>query len=73
MAHVLKTPREVANALRSVLGNYAHHTGAKLADPFSSLRFLGADEADAPVAVPQTWLLKAGWRRQRAGTGTATA
>ena len=69
-AHVLKTRREAANALRYVLGNFARHArgwgeGAKrFADACSSVRFLGEAEAGdgAPVAAPRTWLLRVGWR-----------
>jgi putative transposase len=63
-SHVLKTRREVANALRYVLGNLAHHArqwGERLAprlDPFSSARFLGTVPEGAPVSPPRTWLLQ---------------
>ncbi len=66
-SHVLKTRREVANALRYVLGNFARHAQQwgearrRYADPASS-RFLGLAENDAPVAAPRTWLLRVGWR-----------
>jgi REP element-mobilizing transposase RayT len=66
-SHVLKTRREVANALRYVLGNFAHHArqwgnavAAQFADAFSSIRFLGFVTPDAPVAAPATWLLRKG-------------
>ena len=61
-AHVLKARREVANALRYVLGNFARHTGGAFIDAFSSVRFLGLAAEDAPVARPRTWLLRIGWR-----------
>ncbi|MCA1825780.1 MAG: transposase [Myxococcales bacterium] len=67
-AHVLRTRREVANALRYVLGNFARHARqrgervAKFVDAFSSIRFLGFVGSDAPVAAPRTWLLGVGWR-----------
>ena len=61
-AHVLKARREVANALRYVLGNFARHTGGRFIDSFSSVRFLGKAGVDAPVAEPRTWLLAIGWR-----------
>jgi REP-associated tyrosine transposase len=66
-AHVLKTRREAAHALRYVLGNFAHHArqwgdrAARFADACSSVRFLGLAEVDAPVAAPKTWLLRIGW------------
>ena len=61
-SHVLATRREVANALRYVLGNHARHFGGELVDPFSSIRFLGFAGEAAPVARPRTWLLRIGWR-----------
>ena len=67
-AHVLRTRREAANALRYVLGNCARHArgwgtkAAELGDWCSSARFLGAADRDAPVAPPRTWLLRIGWR-----------
>jgi putative transposase len=68
-AHVLKTPRETARALRYVLMNFAHHAKAwgetvraTFIDPFSSVRFLASSPgAAAPVAEPGTWLLRKGW------------
>ena len=67
-SHVLRTRREVANALRYVLGNFARHAQqwgervAQFADACSSVRFLGHAGADASVAPPRTWLLSVGWR-----------
>ena len=67
-SHVLKTRREVANALRYVLGNFARHArqwgekAARFGDAFSSIRFLGVAGPDSPVAPPRTWLLSVGWR-----------
>ena len=67
-SHVLRTRREVANALRYVLGNFARHARqwgdrvVQFADAFSSIRFLGFAEVGAPVAAPQTWLLRVGWK-----------
>ena len=68
-AHVLKTPREAARALRYVLTNFAHHARAwgervkpAFIDPFSSVRYLAASPGpSAPVAGARTWLLRAGW------------
>ena len=65
--HVLKARREVANALRYVLGNFARHFGGKFVDPFSSVRFLGLAGKDAPVAEPRSWLLRVGWMAARPG------
>jgi hypothetical protein len=69
-AHVLRSRREVAHALRYVFGNFAHHAqrwGAEIrasfCDPFSSVAFFAAEvPAGAPVAAPTTWLLRVGWR-----------
>ena len=67
-AHVLRTRREAANALRYLLGNFSRHAAqwgdavARFADAFSSIRFLGFAPADAPVAAPRSWLLRIGWR-----------
>jgi len=59
-AHVLRTRREAANAVKYVLGNYRHHTLEHLPprweDPCSSAR------PGARVAPPKTWLLRVGWR-----------
>ena len=60
-SHVLRSGREVANALRYVLGNFARHTGGAFIDGFSSVRFLGLVADEAPVATPRTWLLRVGW------------
>jgi REP element-mobilizing transposase RayT len=75
----LGSPREVRAALRYVLLNARKHAGERAAaapnargcvDPASSGRwFEGWAEGPAPfadrpaVARPQTWLLRAGWRR----------
>ena len=66
-AHVLRSRREAANALRYVLGNFARHAANRgerrpFADAFSSVRFLGLAPAEAPVAPPRSWLLRVGWR-----------
>jgi REP element-mobilizing transposase RayT len=69
-AHVLRSRREVAHALRYVFGNFAHHArtwGAQIrasfCDPFSSVAWFAAEvPEDAPVAAPGTWLLRVGWR-----------
>jgi putative transposase len=65
--HVLRSRREVAHAVRYVLGNYRHHTletvPAHWDDPCSSARYLKSGPADdAPVVSPRTWLLNIGWR-----------
>jgi len=73
--HVLKTPREVRNALNYVLAN-AHNHGQRLAqgiDHFASGWWFdgwrgkhtikGLEGVERPVATPRTWLLTTGWRR----------
>jgi len=77
--HVLRTPREVRNAIAYVLLNARRHLAKRggvlpriaRIDPASSGRwFTGwrgawAVAADAPVvALPRTWLLSVGWRRR---------
>lgn len=70
-AHVLKTPAEVRNAVRYVLGNFASHAArwglpapANAPDPFSSAMtrapWLGQRSLwDEPVTVaPAMWLLR---------------
>ncbi len=64
--HVLRTPREVRNALAYVLCNAAHqgihHPGG--IDPCSSARwFHGVAKALSPLARARTWLLTIGWKR----------
>jgi REP element-mobilizing transposase RayT len=75
--HVLRTPREVRNALAYVLLNARRHlakTGRRLPaaalDPASSGRWFSGWRArhpsphePCPVAAPRTWLLSFGWRR----------
>jgi hypothetical protein len=69
-AHVLRSRREVAHALRYVFGNFAHHAqtwGAQIrasfCDPFSSVAWCAAEVPEnAPVAAPGNWLLRVGWR-----------
>ena len=76
---VLKTPREVRNALRYVLLNARRHArrlaGRVLLDPASSARWFDGWRRDdggrdgvvsldpRPVARARTWLLAVGWRR----------
>jgi hypothetical protein len=76
--HVLKTPREVRNAVAYVLLNARRHlakAGGVLpriarVDPASSGRWFAGWRTGAPpshdppaVAAPHTWLLSVGWRR----------
>jgi putative transposase len=59
-AHLLATPREVANTIRYVLENYKKHTRECLPprwqDPFAS-------SIAAPLHEPKVWLLRVGWTR----------
>jgi REP element-mobilizing transposase RayT len=74
-ARVLRTPREVRNALRYVLGNARRH-GQRLVhgiDYFASGWWFdgwreqpvitGLEGVARPVAAARTWLLAQGWRR----------
>ncbi|HEY5675995.1 MAG TPA: transposase [Myxococcales bacterium] len=67
-SRMLKTPTEVANAIRYVLGNHAHHFGASGIDPFSSAG-LPAAERGSVLAPAVGWLLRVGWRRARLADG----
>jgi hypothetical protein len=77
--HVLKTPREVRNAIAYVLLNARRHfrkrTGlapvGRGIDPASSGRWFdgwfggnGGTKDPPAVARPRTWLLGVGWRRR---------
>ena len=72
---VLRTPKEVRNALNYVLANARHH-GRRLSqgiDHFASGWWFdgfrgnptmkGLEGITRPVATAHTWLLKVGWRR----------
>lgn len=76
----LSTPTETRNALAYVYLNVHHHAkgrglrwSPKLVDPFSSATWFDGwktkiesirKPAPSPVANPQTWMLRVGWRRQ---------
>jgi hypothetical protein len=76
-AHVLRTPAEVRNAVRYVLGNFESHAVRRGAlaspsgwvDPFSSASGKAPREAQASLfrepatSEPQGWLLRQGVRR----------
>ena len=79
-AQILKTPRQVRNALAYVLNNFRRHdevlgdVPSNLTDDRSSAdwfdgfrkRFAYAElDDDAPIAAPHTWLLRVGWRQHR--------
>jgi putative transposase len=57
-AHVMETPREVANTVRYVLQNYRKHARERLPahwrDPFAS-------SVAEPLREPKVWLLRVGW------------
>jgi putative transposase len=59
--HLLRTPREVANALAYVRNNARKHFGDVGVDYYSS-GHLGWAEL---LAVPVSWLLATGWRLAR--------
>jgi REP-associated tyrosine transposase len=63
-SRILKTPTQVVNAIRYVLGNHTHHFAASGVDPFSSAGLSATDRA-ALLAPPVGWLLRIGWRRAR--------
>ena len=75
-AHILRTPTEVANALRYVRGNFAVHAARRgdaapfLPDQYSSAALIDGSlprEQDGPlVSAARTWLLGSGWRLARA-------
>jgi putative transposase len=70
-ARILRTPREVRNALVYMLNNFRKHfRGARGLDPCSSARWFegwrtasGRVVEAAPVARACTWLARVGWRR----------
>ena len=70
-ARMLRTPREVRNALVYVLNNWRKHLrGVRGLDPCSSARWFGGwrsvaatRDVRAPVAMPRTWLARVGWKR----------
>jgi REP element-mobilizing transposase RayT len=67
---LLRTPREVRNALVYVLNNWRkHERDVRGLDPSSSARFFDGWQNVVPVAVAapvaraRTWLVRVGWRR----------
>ena len=76
-AHILKTPREVCNALAYVLHNAWKHMGAAKGrlDLFCSgwwfdgwkekTTLKGLEKILTPVTRARTWLLTRGWRKHR--------
>ena len=70
-SRLLRTPREVRNALVYVLQNWRKHLrGVRGLDPRSSALWFtgwrnrsGTQSAPSPVRTPRTWLAAVGWRR----------
>jgi hypothetical protein len=60
-ARLLSSPREVANAIRYVVGNYRRHTREWLPPDFVDPLASGPDN---PLEPPRLWLLRIGWRNQ---------
>jgi putative transposase len=56
-SRLLRSPSELAIAIRYVLENAAHHFSATGDDWFSSAKHRGA------LAAPRGWLLSVGWRK----------
>jgi REP element-mobilizing transposase RayT len=72
--HILRTPREVKNALAYVLRNELRHNTLTIGGPdphtsgegFDGWRNYHPDESlvpPPPIVPPHTWLLNTGWRR----------
>ena len=65
-SHVLRTPREVRNAIAYVLGNARVHALRQGRSAPAGSDSFAAGPGDATVAAPRTWLLRVGWRSVRA-------
>jgi len=64
-SRLLRSPSELAAAIRYVLGNHAHHFGGgDPRDRFSSAALDGR-RRELVLSHSRTWLLRAGWRRAR--------
>jgi len=63
-SRLLKTPTELCRAIAYVLGNAAHHFGHRGADPFTSSS-LTPELRGQLLEPPETWLVRAGWRRAK--------
>jgi putative transposase len=57
--HVLRTVREVVNAVDYVLSNWFRHAGREIGP--SDIDRLSSAADRSLVARPQTWLLRVGW------------
>jgi hypothetical protein len=78
-ARPLRTPAEVANAVRYVLENFRHHLREDVAplriDPRSSGLWLASDPR-SPIVLPRSWLLRqigAKSKSERAGESLRAA
>lgn len=63
-SRLLRTPTELVQAIRYVLGNHQHHYGERGIDRFSSAA-LATQDREAVLAPPAGWLLRWGWKRAR--------
>lgn len=61
-SRLLRSPRELVNAIRYVLGNAAHHFGSEGADRFSSDGLEPVDRSRI-LALAVGWLLRVGRHR----------
>jgi REP element-mobilizing transposase RayT len=60
-SHLLRSPAELVNAIKYVLGNARHHYAEAGPDACSS----GVSGALELLVLPTGWLLREGWRRAR--------
>src|SRR5712692_10190892 len=65
-SRLLRSPTELVNAIRYVLGNAAHHFAAAGRDAYSS-ESLDRQWRPRLLAAPVGWLLRTGWKRARTG------
>ncbi|HEX9578026.1 MAG TPA: transposase, partial [Myxococcales bacterium] len=63
-SRLLRTPTELVNAIRYVLGNHTHHFRESGRDPFSSAALTAAQRL-LLLCAPVGWLLRAGWKKAR--------
>ena len=70
-AHILRTPREVANARRYVLENLDIHRRRAGLGPRSEPDPLTSERMGACAMPAETWLLGSGWRRCPRGVSRA--
>src|SRR5205823_14594172 len=63
-SRLLRSPTELLNAIRYVLGNASHHFGERSVDAFSSAGISNVRRTDL-VSEPRSWLLREGFKRAR--------